>query len=258
MGMSTKINGESYPRLWDPIYDVVMEKSRPVCPHTRESYRISKAALLAEDCEPITHEECDAALVQKHRRLALVTADLAEDCAHEARAYRNIDRKSFYGRTACLTKAVWAHSIANRLRLGKAVFVAMPDHMANDTAAQRKAVIRAVRDHQATKKKTPHKDGKAGPAPVPSESSPTSPSTVLNAPTPTQAGRKNPPAQTNAAQSPSPQHGQTVLSTGPQRRTKNRRASLLSAASPVTNDFVDEPVGSIAAEYRVKTPIDPP
>ncbi|MEL6790881.1 MAG: hypothetical protein AAGL18_05950 [Pseudomonadota bacterium] len=103
-----------------------MNKDSTCCPQTGNPYAYKKVALLGDQWEPISHAECEAALVQRHRRISLITADVVQAAAHATLDYAAIDRKAFGAPTACLSKAIWAHSIAERLRRGQTVSSSHP------------------------------------------------------------------------------------------------------------------------------------
>ncbi|MEO0675653.1 MAG: hypothetical protein AAFY32_11725, partial [Pseudomonadota bacterium] len=85
-----------------------MNKDSTCCPQTGNPYAYKKVALLGDQWEPISHAECEAALVQRHRRISLITADVVQAAAHATLDYAAIDRKAFGAPTACLSKAIWA------------------------------------------------------------------------------------------------------------------------------------------------------
>ncbi|MEL6789107.1 MAG: hypothetical protein AAGL18_13455 [Pseudomonadota bacterium] len=60
--------------------------------------------------------------MQKHRRLSLITADAAQAAALATLDYAAVDRNASRERMVCLSKAMWAHQTAERIRLGKTVF----------------------------------------------------------------------------------------------------------------------------------------
>ncbi|MEL6507493.1 MAG: hypothetical protein AAFR29_07645 [Pseudomonadota bacterium] len=98
-----------------------MDKEPDICQHTGKPYAYRKAALLGDGWEPIGEKECEAALAQKHRRISLITADAVEAAAHATMDYVTVDRHAFMKRMTCLSKAMWVHSLAERMRKGKAV-----------------------------------------------------------------------------------------------------------------------------------------
>ncbi|MEO0614403.1 MAG: hypothetical protein AAFY83_13945, partial [Pseudomonadota bacterium] len=91
------------------------------CPQTGNAYQYRKAALLGDGWEPISAEECNAALAQKHRRISLITAEAVQAAAHATMDYAISVRHAFRQRMICPSKAMWMHSVAERIRKGKGV-----------------------------------------------------------------------------------------------------------------------------------------
>ena len=123
-GSSTGVcekGGDIFPRLLAQSYHTLMTDKSGTCPYTGNPYDYAKAALLGDRWEPISEEECEASLAQKHRRISLITADAVEAAANATLDYAHMDRAAFRQRMACLSKAMWVHSVAERLRKGKTV-----------------------------------------------------------------------------------------------------------------------------------------
>ncbi|MEL6790930.1 MAG: hypothetical protein AAFO78_10210 [Pseudomonadota bacterium] len=176
------------------------------CPHTGNPYHYRKAALLGDGWEPIDDDECEAALAQKHRRISLITADVVEAAAHATMDYVAVDRHAFRRRMTCLSKAMWAHSVAERIRKGKGVDDAQLNASWQSLSGPDKASAR------------------------------TGPHDLVSAPalTPTQAGN---PASTAAA--PPFDHGDTPI-VGPADETQmatDPRAPTKSSPPDITEIF---------------------
>ena len=78
--------------------------------------------------------EFEAALKARYERLSLLTLDLAEQAGEAARDISNSDgnktSRRFDRPVAAMTKAIWAHTVIERLRGGECPKIAMPTMLA--------------------------------------------------------------------------------------------------------------------------------
>lgn len=76
-----------------------------------------------DDLPPLSPDDFAAALAERYQRLSLLTLDLAEEAGEAAVNFSLVDKADrpsrFERRIGAMTRAIWAHRVIERLRLGR-------------------------------------------------------------------------------------------------------------------------------------------